>query len=120
MTMSEERFPKLPPGKTRRAKATSASSRSFRDISVIIPLPASVSVEKTIFEGSHASCRRLDDMVHANPMHVVPVAPDIDPALVLTDGAIRSVFAPTTLEAGRIYELRGRVRNLRITGQGGL
>ena len=53
-------------------------------------------------------------------MHVVPVAPDIDPALVLTDGAIRPVFAPPTLEAGRIYELRGRVRNLRITEQGAL
>ncbi len=53
-------------------------------------------------------------------MHVVPVAPDIDPALVLTDGAIRPVFAPATLEAGRIYELRGRVRNLRITQLGAL
>ena len=53
-------------------------------------------------------------------MHVVPVAPDINPALVLTDGAIRPVFAPPTLEAGRIYELRGRVRNLRIAEQGGL
>ncbi len=53
-------------------------------------------------------------------MHVVPVAPDIDPALVLTDGAIRATFPPNTLEAGRIYELRGRVRNLRITNQGGL
>ncbi len=53
-------------------------------------------------------------------MHVVPVAPDIDPSLVLTDGAIRPVFAPPTLEAGRIYELRGRVRNLRITEQGAL
>ena len=53
-------------------------------------------------------------------MHVVPVAPDIDPALVLTDGAIRATFAPPTLEAGRIYELRGRVRNLRIANQGAL
>ena len=53
-------------------------------------------------------------------MHVVPVAPDIDPALVLTDGAIRATFAPATLEAGRIYELRGRVRNLRIANQGAL
>ena len=76
--------------------------------------------EKTIFVGSHASWRRLGDAVHANSMHVVPVAPDIDPALVLTDGAIRAAFAPTTLEAGRIYELRGRVRNLRITNAGGL
>jgi len=53
-------------------------------------------------------------------MHVVPVAPDIDPSLVLTDGAIRATFAPTTLEAGRIYELRGRVRNLRIANHGAL
>ncbi len=53
-------------------------------------------------------------------MHVVTVAPDIDPSLVLSDGAIRPVFAPATLEAGRIYELRGRVRNLRITQQGAL
>jgi superfamily II DNA or RNA helicase len=53
-------------------------------------------------------------------MHVVPVAPDIDPSLVLTDGAIRATFAPPTLEAGRIYELRGRVRNLRIANQGAL
>ncbi|MGD0434048.1 MAG: hypothetical protein ABSA58_23440, partial [Acetobacteraceae bacterium] len=53
-------------------------------------------------------------------MHVVPIAPDIDPALVLTDSAIRPVFAPSTLEAGRIYELRGRVRNLRIANQGAL
>jgi superfamily II DNA or RNA helicase len=59
-------------------------------------------------------------MVHANSMHVVPVAPDIDPALVLTDGAIRATFPPSTLEAGRIYELRGRVRNLRISNQGAL
>ena len=51
-------------------------------------------------------------------MHVVPVAPDIDPALVLSDGDIRSLFAPATLEAGRVYELRGRVRNLRILRQG--
>jgi superfamily II DNA or RNA helicase len=53
-------------------------------------------------------------------MHVVTVAPDIDPTLVLTDGAIRASFAPATLEAGRIYELRGRVRNLRISNQGAL
>ena len=53
-------------------------------------------------------------------MHVVPVAPDIDPALVLSDSAIRAAFAPNTLEAGRIYELRGRVRNLRIANQGAL
>ena len=59
-------------------------------------------------------------MMHANAMHVVPVAPDIDPSLVLTDEAIRAVFASATLEAGRIYELRGRVRNLRITGRGAM
>ena len=53
-------------------------------------------------------------------MHVVTVAPHIDPALLLTDGAIRPVFAPATLEAGRIYELRGRVRNLRIDQKGAL
>ena len=53
-------------------------------------------------------------------MHVVPIAPDIDPALLLTDGAIRAVFNPATLEAGRIYELRGRVRNVRITHQGAM
>ena len=53
-------------------------------------------------------------------MHIVPVAPPIDPALVLTDGAIKTVFAPATLEAGRIYELRGRVRELRIEKHGAL
>ena len=53
-------------------------------------------------------------------MHVVPAAPDIDPGLVLTDSAIRAAFSTTTWEAGRIYELRGRVRDLRITSQGAL
>ena len=77
-------------------------------------------MEKNIFVGCHASWRRLEAAVHANPMHVVTVAPDIDPTLVLTDGAIRATFAPATLEAGRIYELRGRVRNLRLTNQGAL
>ena len=53
-------------------------------------------------------------------MHVVPAAPNIDPGLVLTDSAIRAAFSTTTWEAGRIYELRGRVRDLRITSQGAL
>ena len=74
--------------------------------------------EKTIFGGCHASWCRLEHIIHAKGMHVVPVAPDIDPSLVLTDSDIRSVFPPATLEAGRIYELRGRVRNLRITKMG--
>jgi superfamily II DNA or RNA helicase len=51
-------------------------------------------------------------------MHVVPIAPDIDPKLLLTDGAIRAAFNAAALEAGRIYELRGRVRNLRISRSG--
>ncbi len=120
ITMSEDRLPKLPPGNTRRARATSPSSRSFRDISVIFHLLRATSREKTISGGCHASWRQLERVVHASSMHVVPVAPDIDPALVLTDGAIRATFAPATLEAGRIYELRGRVRNLRIANQGAL
>ena len=53
-------------------------------------------------------------------MHVVPIAPHIDPTLVLTDGVLKTVFAPATLEAGRIYELRGRVRELRIEKAGAL
>jgi superfamily II DNA or RNA helicase len=53
-------------------------------------------------------------------MHVVPIAPDIDPKLLLTDGAIRAAFNAAALEAGRIYELRGRVRNLRISRGGAL
>lgn len=38
--------------------------------------------------------------------------------LALTDGAIRAMFAAGTLEAGRIYELRGRVQELQIENGG--
>src|ERR1700722_17130019 len=126
ITMSEVRLPKPPPGSTRRANATRLNSCSFREISVITSslVPASRlhhrrrHKEKTISGGSHASWRRLEASVHANSMHVVAVAPDIDPGLALTDGAIREAFSASTLEAGRIYELRGRVRELRIANQG--
>jgi superfamily II DNA or RNA helicase len=50
-------------------------------------------------------------------MSIVQVAP-IRSDLALTDGAIRALFSGTTLEAGRIYELRGRVQNLTIEDDG--
>ncbi len=50
-------------------------------------------------------------------MFIVHVAsPPVE--LALTDDAIRRLFSPTTLEAGRVYELRGRVMELRVTPDG--
>ncbi|HXT81888.1 MAG TPA: DEAD/DEAH box helicase [Acetobacteraceae bacterium] len=52
-------------------------------------------------------------------MFIVEIAPDIDPALALRDSDLRALFQPRTLEAGRVYEQRGRVRDLRIAEGGG-
>ena len=51
-------------------------------------------------------------------MHIVPVAPDIDPALAVREGDIRRIFSPATLTAGRSYEQRGRVQDLQIAARG--
>ena len=51
-------------------------------------------------------------------MHIVPIAPDIDPSLAIRDGDIRRIFPPGTLTAGRSYEQRGRVQDLEITARG--
>jgi superfamily II DNA or RNA helicase len=50
-------------------------------------------------------------------MFIVQIAPT-RPDLALSDSAIRSLFSGTTLEAGRIYELRGRVQELQIADGG--
>jgi len=50
-------------------------------------------------------------------MLIVQIAPT-KPNLALTDGAIRSLFPGTILEAGRLYELRGRVQDLLIDADG--
>jgi len=51
-------------------------------------------------------------------MHIVPIAPDIDPALAIREGDIRRIFPPGTLTAGRSYEQRGRVQDLEIVARG--
>ncbi len=51
-------------------------------------------------------------------MHIVPIAPDIDPALAIREGDIRRIFPPATLAAGRSYEQRGRVQDLQIVARG--
>jgi superfamily II DNA or RNA helicase len=50
-------------------------------------------------------------------MVIVQIAPT-RPDLALTDGAIRALFPSSTLEAGRIYELRGRVLDLAVAEGG--
>src|ERR1700712_1266240 len=51
-------------------------------------------------------------------MHIVPIAPDIDPSLAIREGDIRRFFPPGTLSAGRSYEQRGRVQDLEIAERG--
>ncbi len=51
-------------------------------------------------------------------MHIVPIAPDIDPSLAIRDADIRRIFPPGTLTAGRSYEQRGRVQDLEIAARG--
>ena len=53
-------------------------------------------------------------------MHIVPIAPDIDPALAIREGDIRRIFPPGTLTAGRSYEQRGRVQDLEIVARGAI
>ncbi|MDR3533686.1 MAG: SNF2-related protein, partial [Rhodopila sp.] len=53
-------------------------------------------------------------------MHIVPVAPDIDPSLAIREGDIRRIFPPATLSAGRSYEQRGRVQDLEINARGAI
>jgi superfamily II DNA or RNA helicase len=53
-------------------------------------------------------------------MHIVPIAPDIDPSLAIREGDIRRIFAPGTLTAGRSYEQRGRVQDLEIAARGAI
>lgn len=51
-------------------------------------------------------------------MHLVQVAPQIDPDLTLREADIKRSFPPATLSAGRSYEQRGRVQDLQITSGG--
>jgi len=51
-------------------------------------------------------------------MHIVPIAPDLDPSLVISDADIRRTVHPSNLAAGRTYEQRGRVQELRIQDRG--
>jgi superfamily II DNA or RNA helicase len=51
-------------------------------------------------------------------MHIVPIAPDIDPSLAIREADIKRVFPPGTLSAGRTYEQRGRVQDLEIMARG--
>ena len=53
-------------------------------------------------------------------MHIVPIAPDIDPSLAIREGDIRRIFPPGTLTAGRSYEQRGRVQDLEIVARGAI
>ena len=53
-------------------------------------------------------------------MHIVPIAPDIDPTLAIRETDIRRIFPPTTLSAGRSYEQRGRVQDLEIAERGAI
>jgi superfamily II DNA or RNA helicase len=53
-------------------------------------------------------------------MHIVPIAPDIDPSLAIREADIRRIFPPGTLTAGRSYEQRGRVQDLEITARGAI
>ena len=53
-------------------------------------------------------------------MHIVPIAPDIDPSLAIREGDIRRIFPPGTLTAGRSYEQRGRVQDLQIVARGAI
>ncbi|HEY0181664.1 MAG TPA: DEAD/DEAH box helicase [Rhodopila sp.] len=53
-------------------------------------------------------------------MHIVPVAPDIDPSLAIREGDLRRIFPPATLSAGRSYEQRGRVQDLEISARGAI
>src|ERR1700750_2526005 len=51
-------------------------------------------------------------------MHIVPIAPDIDPSVAIREADIRRIFPPGTLTAGRSYEQRGRVQDLEISERG--
>ena len=53
-------------------------------------------------------------------MHIVPIAPDIEPSLVIRESDIRRFFPPGTLTAGRSYEQRGRVQDLEIADRGAI
>jgi superfamily II DNA or RNA helicase len=53
-------------------------------------------------------------------MHIVSIAPDLDPSLVISDADIRRTVHPTSIAAGRTYEQRGRVQELRIHDNGAL
>ncbi|MGD0108609.1 MAG: hypothetical protein ABSC06_31900 [Rhodopila sp.] len=53
-------------------------------------------------------------------MDIVPIAPDIDPALAIREVDIRRIFPPGTLTAGRSYEQRGRVQDLEIAARGAI
>ena len=53
-------------------------------------------------------------------MHIVPIAPDIDPSLAISEGDIRRIFPPGRCTAGRSYEQRGRVQDLMIAARGAI
>jgi superfamily II DNA or RNA helicase len=51
-------------------------------------------------------------------MFLVQIPPQAENRLVLTDQFIRGLFPMNALEAGRIYEMRGRVNDLRVSADG--
>ena len=53
-------------------------------------------------------------------MHIVPIAPDIDPSLAIREADIKRIFPAGTLLAGRSYEQRGRVQDLEIANRGAI
>jgi superfamily II DNA or RNA helicase len=56
--------------------------------------------------------------MHTLYMHIVSIAPDLDPSLVISDADIRRTVHPSNLVAGRTYEQRGRVQELLIHENG--
>jgi superfamily II DNA or RNA helicase len=51
-------------------------------------------------------------------MFIVPIASNVSSRLAISDGLIRALFKPAVVEAGRAYELRGRVLEMEIAGDG--
>src|SRR6202043_1447957 len=66
----------------------------------------------------HVPWSRLERVRHTGYMHIVPIAPDLDPSLVIHDADIRKTVHPSNLAAGRTYEQRGRVQDVRFHENG--
>jgi hypothetical protein len=81
-------------------------------------LPLTEAATDTAPSSSTPRWSRLERPMHPLYMHIVPIAPDIDPSLAIREGDIRRFFSPGTLTAGRSYEQRGRVQDLEIGARG--